>query len=300
MKIADPVESVLGEIANNFVASGAVEVYSLPPRGSILIRVVRSKVSEVISFRAQVVVDDIEHDRQSVPVARIDKPLQAFRAAIAILHSKGMNPVVAPIAVAWELSHGHQLNRRHAQFLQFNQVWNDRIKRSFAAVRADVDFIDDVVFQREPTPVRIPPSKSPIVDDFGSPVNTFWLGLRCRVGPIDFPIEAIEIPITRRNRIDSSFVITAVHSVQLDKSATAIARPRNRSTLRRSASVVKNPHLDALRPRRPHDELAAAPFEISRAQCQTHIKFGCSSCALWDPFCTTVDHPANLPPKFLT
>ena len=147
MKIPEPVESILDEKSDDFVAFRAVEVYGLSPEGSVLIREIGSKVTEVIPFRAQVVVDHIEHDRQSVLVASFDQPPQALGATITILHGKRINPVVTPIAIAWELGHGHQLERRHSQFLYFIEIWNDRIERSLAAVSPDMDFIDDVVLE---------------------------------------------------------------------------------------------------------------------------------------------------------
>ncbi len=78
-----------------------------------MIREIGSKVTEVIPFRTQVVVNHIEHDRESVLMASFDQPPQALGATVTVLDGKWINPIVTPIAIAWKLGHGHQLKRSH-------------------------------------------------------------------------------------------------------------------------------------------------------------------------------------------
>ena len=61
------------------------------------------------------VVDHVEDHGQAGLMGGVDEPLQRPRAAVAVLHGVGMDAVVAPVAVAGELGHRHQLDRRDAQ-----------------------------------------------------------------------------------------------------------------------------------------------------------------------------------------
>src|SRR5262249_7845688 len=120
-------------------------------------REIRRKLRQVIPFRADVVVDDVENDSDAALVTCIHKLLQAARPAIGILYGKWINTVISPIARARELSKRHQLNRRDSNVGQFVEVRDDALERSFGAERSDMQFIYDVVFDRLSEPVPVGP-----------------------------------------------------------------------------------------------------------------------------------------------
>ena len=112
-------------------------------------------------------------------------------------------------------------------------------------------------------------------------MNTFRLKPRGRVGPILFPIEAINVPCSRPTSLrrflrDSR----GPFSVSLIRSASLLAAPGDGPARRERVSIIENPHFNALCQRGPHDELATAPFEIGRSQGQIHMRFGCPNSPL--------------------
>ena len=71
--IAEPVERVLDEKFPHLVAVSAVEIERRPPGRLIAVGEVRPKVAEIIAFGTEMVVDDVEHDRETPPVAGVDQ-----------------------------------------------------------------------------------------------------------------------------------------------------------------------------------------------------------------------------------
>ena len=65
---------------------------------------------QVIPFRPEMVVDDIQSHSQTTLMARIDKSFEAFRTTVRILDSERVYAVIAPVAIPRELSDRHDLN----------------------------------------------------------------------------------------------------------------------------------------------------------------------------------------------
>ena len=96
----------------------AVVVDGRAPGGPVVVGEVGAELAQVVALRAEVVVDDVEEDRQAVRVAGVDQPLQPVRPAVAVLGGVGEDAVVAPVAAAGELGDRHQLDRGDAQLAQ--------------------------------------------------------------------------------------------------------------------------------------------------------------------------------------
>ena len=86
--VLQPVQCVLDKEPSHFVAVLTIEIDRLSPRSSIAIGKVRSECTQVVAFRTEVVVDDVERDRQTLRVSCIDETLQRRRAAVGILRRK--------------------------------------------------------------------------------------------------------------------------------------------------------------------------------------------------------------------
>ena len=102
-----------------------------------------------IAFRAKVVVDHVEDHGDAALVAGVDQRLEVVGRAVAVVRRELKHAVVAPAPRAGELRHRHQLNRRDAQFDQLIQKRDRGPIRSFRRVGADVQFVDQVVLERQ-------------------------------------------------------------------------------------------------------------------------------------------------------
>ena len=115
MKILQPGERILHEKADYLVTMRAIEVYGLAPGGSVTVCEIGAKVAEKIPLGTEMVVDDIEHNRESLLVTGIHKPLQGTRSAIAVLHREREHTVITPIPRSGELGQRHEFDGCDAQ-----------------------------------------------------------------------------------------------------------------------------------------------------------------------------------------
>ena len=98
VKFGNPVERVLDEEAAHLIAVRPVEVDGLPPGRAVAVGEIGAEIPEVVSFRAEMVVDHVQDHGQSLLVAGVDQPLQTLGAAVGVLDGKGIDAVVAPVA----------------------------------------------------------------------------------------------------------------------------------------------------------------------------------------------------------
>jgi len=80
--VADPHQGVVDDEAPHFDSSPPVEVEGRAPARLAPLAQVRPELGEEVAHRAEVVVNDVEQDRQPRGMARIDQALQPRRAAI--------------------------------------------------------------------------------------------------------------------------------------------------------------------------------------------------------------------------
>ncbi len=159
-----PVQRVFDEIPAHFVAVIAVEIDGCAPRSLVEVRKIWAEIPKVVAFRAEVVVDDIQHHCQAPGVAGVDESFESHRSAVRVLGGKRIDPVIAPVAFAGELGHGHELNGGNAESRQVVQPLNGRIESACRGERADVQFIDDIAVQGKAAPVAVCPFKGRIHD----------------------------------------------------------------------------------------------------------------------------------------
>src|SRR5689334_23120722 len=113
--VLQPMERVLDKESPDLIAAGTVEVDGIAPRSSVTIRKVRRVCAKVVAFRAEMVVDHVEGDRQAMPVSGIDEALKRFGWTVSILRSKGIDAVITPISGTGKLGNGHQFKRANSQ-----------------------------------------------------------------------------------------------------------------------------------------------------------------------------------------
>ncbi len=175
MIVPEPVQSVLQEVAPYLVAVRSVKVDRLAPGGAIVVGEVGSEVTQVIAFRAEVVVNHVEDDRQVSLVGGVDQFFQTLGATVAVLHRKGENAVVTPVAGAGELGDRHQFDGGDPHVAQFLKARNNRVEGALRGECSDVQFIDDHLGQGPPLPVTVTPGERLMIYDLRGAMHAVGL-----------------------------------------------------------------------------------------------------------------------------
>ena len=109
----------------------------------VLVRQIRPELIGVVSDRAEVVVDHIQHHGQILHVAGVNKTFEGIRATVWLKHGEEKHTVITPTATTGELIDRHQFHMGHAELNQMVQVRDRTIKSAVLAERTDVEFIDN-------------------------------------------------------------------------------------------------------------------------------------------------------------
>src|ERR1700754_3835311 len=192
MIVFQPEPRILQDIIANAIRPGIIEVQSLPPRGLVFIRKVGTKLTGIIAFRSEMIIDHIDDDRNAFPVRCIDETLEAGDTAIGVLYGEGIDAVIAPVAVTWELRQWHELDRIDAQLHEVIEPLYDPFKVVRGREGAGMQFVDDLVAERDAFPVAVRPGKMP-VGDGGGAVYALRLIKGGRVGAGGLAVETVSI-----------------------------------------------------------------------------------------------------------
>src|SRR6516162_8223432 len=115
-----PVQRIVDEESSYSIALRAVEIDRRAPRRAIAIGEEPAILAEVITFRTEMVVNDVEHDRESLAMACVDEPLESERPAIRCMRRVKIGAVIAPVASAGKRDDRHDLQSGYAQL---EQIW---------------------------------------------------------------------------------------------------------------------------------------------------------------------------------
>ena len=117
MKLRHPVERIINHVRADFVTARPIVVDRAAPRSSVPVRKVWAEVAQIISFRSEVVIHDIQYDGDAPFMAGVDEGSKTLRSAIRGLDCKGKRAVVPPVARAGKLGHRHEFDCRDAQIV---------------------------------------------------------------------------------------------------------------------------------------------------------------------------------------
>src|SRR5262249_3385985 len=116
MKFLDPIFGVLDEEVAHGARARSVELDRVAPGRLMPAREeIRRVERNEVSLRAEVAVDDVEQDRDPLPVGRLDKGFEILRSSIACIGSVGKRAVVAPVSMAAEVADRHDLDGANAE-----------------------------------------------------------------------------------------------------------------------------------------------------------------------------------------
>ena len=158
VEVADPALGGLEDPLADGVRAGVVEVHRLAPRRRVLVRQVGAEgLHRLHAGGAEVVVDDVEDDREALGVGGVDEAREVVRGAVGRVGRVEVDAVVAPAVVAGELGERHQLDRGHAQLAQAGEVRDRGGERPLGRERADVDLVEDRPGERRRREVAVGP-----------------------------------------------------------------------------------------------------------------------------------------------
>ena len=188
----------LGVLDRPLAHSGLRVVERLPPRRHAeAVCEVRPERAQRLVPRAEVVVDDVEHDGEALTMGGVDEARQPLRTAVGGVRREGVEPVVAPAAVAREGRHRHQLDCGDAELAQPAQARDHAVERARGRERADVELVEDELVERE---VR---ARSDLerrrVEDSRRAENAVRLPARAGIGPGGLPVEDEAVVVAGRS-----------------------------------------------------------------------------------------------------
>ena len=189
VELLEPHPDVVQHVVAHRVAAVAVVIDRGAPRGLVPIVEVSAELAQVVPLRAEVVVDDVEIDRQPLGMAGVDQPMQALRAAVAVLRRVGEHAVVSPVARARELADRHDLDGRDAQLAEVAQPRDHSFERPLGGERADVQLVEDQVLAADPLPAGVGPGEPIGPYDGRRPVDALRLPERAGVGSFGAAVE---------------------------------------------------------------------------------------------------------------
>ena len=198
--LVEPVQGVPGEVAPHLVALRAVDVDGLAPRRVVAVGQVRREALEVVALGPEVVVDDVEDDREAPRVAGVDEAPQPVGPAVGRLRRPQIDPVVAPVARAGELRDGHQLAGGDAEGDEVVETLDRTVERARLAERPDVQLVQHELGERGSPEGAIAPGERGRVDDRRGAVHAVGLRARRGVRQIIAAVQAVAIGGSRRDR----------------------------------------------------------------------------------------------------
>ena len=142
---------------------------------------------QVVTFRTEVVVDDIEEDGEAAGMAGLDEPLQILRRAIPRSGRVEEDTVISPISSTWKFGDRHQLDGSRAELLDVIEMPDHPGEVAGFGKGADMQLVEDDFFPSSAQPGVVVPDMLRGVDDLARTVHAGGLATRRGVGNGLFP-----------------------------------------------------------------------------------------------------------------
>src|SRR5688572_20226116 len=98
VKFIQPHQGILQIKIPDAITPGVIEVDGFTPESLVLVGEVWAILTKVISFRAEMVVYNIQNNCDSVSMRFVNQGFESCDTAITMLHGKGEHPIVSPVA----------------------------------------------------------------------------------------------------------------------------------------------------------------------------------------------------------
>ena len=176
VKFLEPVEGVVhDEIAHRRRARPVIIDRRAPGRVVPLGEEIGRDRVQVIPFRAEMVVDDIEEYRDAARMAFIDKRLQLFRPAIVRAGREPLDAVISPITAPRTFGDRHQFDRGNAELNEMIEMRDRAGKVTTLRKGSEMQLIDHQFVPRPAIPSGIAPFVSRRVDDLAGAMHAVGL-----------------------------------------------------------------------------------------------------------------------------
>ena len=130
---------------------------------------------KVVTFRAEMVVDDVEKHHEPPRMRFVDQHSQIVGPTIGAVWRIEQDAVVSPVSAACEIGNRHQLDCSHAGLDDMIELVDCRAERARWRERADVQFQDGRLVPAPPAPILCPPFESGVIDDLARPEHILGL-----------------------------------------------------------------------------------------------------------------------------
>ncbi len=158
VELGEPVERVVDVEVAHRAAALRIEIDRRPPGRDMRRIEERRRVGvQVVAFRAEVVVDDVEQHHQAARVRGVDEALHVVRRAVGRFGREQQHAVVAPAARAGEVGHRHQLDGRDAERDEVIETLDRGRERSFRREGAHVELVHHRLVPRPAAPLAVLP-----------------------------------------------------------------------------------------------------------------------------------------------
>src|SRR5688572_26869927 len=115
MEFLQPIQRIVEEEVAHITAAFSVHVDARSPWSRVALREEGLGIGmEIVSRRAEVIVDHVEEDHDAERVRTVDKALQVVGAAISSIRRVRQDTVITPVPAPGELADGHELDGRDA------------------------------------------------------------------------------------------------------------------------------------------------------------------------------------------
>src|SRR5215831_12104138 len=182
MILLEPIERVLNKKVAHYAVTGSIEIDRGAPRCLVAFaEEIRSDRRQIIAFGAEMIVDDIEKDRQAARVACLNKLLQRVRRTVLRRRGIEKHAVITPIVTAGKRSDRNQLDRGRAELDDMIEMLDSPGEAAAAGESAEMQLVNDNLFPTAAAPAGIAPIIHPRIDDLARTVHALGLIARSRV-----------------------------------------------------------------------------------------------------------------------
>src|SRR5262245_49192707 len=157
MKFIDPVAGIGYEKFPDPGGIVAVEINGFAPFVFVSIRkVCGGELRQIISVRAEMVVNDVEDDAKTELVRTIDEGAKLVRRSVEMRRREKVDSVVSPAEGTRKLSDRHDLQQSDSDIRQMRQKFLRRVPRAFPCKSTDVHFVKYLSLKADAGPIGLP------------------------------------------------------------------------------------------------------------------------------------------------
>ncbi|MHC2695560.1 hypothetical protein ACVME9_008051 [Bradyrhizobium liaoningense] len=187
----------------------------------------RRIAAEVVSFRAEMIVDHVEKHHQPAQMSLVDQRLQVFGPAIGAVGRIPQHAVIAPAAAAREIGQRHQFERSDAGRRQMVELVDHGTVGALGREGADMSLDQHRLFPGTAAPFARAPYEGVVIDHLARAEHVLGLEGRSRIRHVDLVVDPELVGTAGREAGDLGDVpaiLPALHRVRAVEQEVDAAR----------------------------------------------------------------------------